>query len=203
MTRMLVPVLMAAALAATAGKECEAKMPVKRDGNQVYIDGLQQESWGCGGKECSFFGAMEAGLKSMGKSYSYEYLMGISGQAFRLQVSQPKGWCPSSPHACLGVDTGAIGLKALGMWFDTIAAVKPDDPAVMAAMKKAVVASIDAGTVLFPGEEESSLIVGYVDGGEKFLYRKYCAGKPGYEVVEQWPWSMEVLVKKGEPKPRR
>jgi len=168
-------------------------MPVKRDGNTVYIDGLQHERWGAGINENSVMGSMAAAFKAMGRDYSYEYLMGISGAAFRIQISRP-GICPSSPHAVCGFDCAAAAIKLLPYRFAELGPKKADDAEAVASARDAVVGYIDRGVPVFFSSEENSLVVGYSDGGRSLLLRKYCAGEPGYVAEGGVPWGFLALV---------
>jgi hypothetical protein len=42
-----------------------------------------------------------------------DYLMGVSGAAFRLHIHTP-GWCPSAPDATCGLNHCVPAMKALG-----------------------------------------------------------------------------------------
>ncbi len=75
---------------------------IKQNG-KVFIEGVQKLGWGLG-KENTFMGALQSTLNTIGDDVTYEYLVGISGAAFRLHFHYPE-WCPSSPDATCGFDT--------------------------------------------------------------------------------------------------
>ncbi len=191
--RTIASVLALLAATGTAADGGVADMEVKREGNRVYIDGLQDVSWGCGKRLNSSFGAMWANFKALGADISYGYLMGASSCAFRLQVSQPT-WCPSSPHAFLGFNCIDRIFYAIPYKFESLGPIKPDDEAAMAKLWAEIVKRIDRGIPVTYAEEENSLLVGYEDSGAKFLYREYCADKPGYKTLDAWPFAFDVLV---------
>ena len=86
----------AALLAAPASEEHRMKTQVHRDGDRVWIEGVK--GWFCGDKESSVHAAQEAVMQALGENASYDSLLGISGLAFRMQVSK-EGLCPGSTSA--------------------------------------------------------------------------------------------------------
>ena len=170
------------------------------------IDGLEQARWGAGQKENSVIGALEAALRAMGEPIPYEFLMGVSGGAFRLQMQQPN-WCPSAPHANCGFRL-----------YDTLAAALPWELASVDGEQageggpptapQALLESIDHGIPAFYSKEEESLVVGYEKDGERVLLRGYAAPREGYtaipvvDLLSSWG-GFEVLRRKPEPPERR
>src|SRR5207249_2024860 len=117
------------------------------------------------------------------RNFTYQYLMGVSGAAFRLQV-HPGNWEPSSPHADLGFPCGKMAVAAL-----------PYDlkmyrmPVEKESAYEACVASINNGIPAFLVNEENGLVVGYADGGKTLLGRSYFEfGEPGFKPIEKLPW---------------
>ena len=170
------------------------------------IDGLEAARWGAGQKENSVIGALEAALRAMGEEVPYEFLMGISGGAFRLQMQQPN-WCPSAPHANCGFRL-----------YDTLAAALPWELAPVDGEQgpadgrprapQALLESIDHGVPGFYSKEEESLVVGYEQEGERVLLRPYAARAEGYtpvavaDLLSSWG-GFEVLRRKPSPPERR
>jgi hypothetical protein len=101
---------------------------------------------------------------------SYEYLLGVSGLAFRMQVSR-EGLCPSSPHSFCGYPCHARSSRALP-WKLKIFEVQPDDAGGVRKARQAIVGSIDRGVPAQYGSEEDGIIVGYQKGGEEWI----CSG---------------------------
>ncbi|MEE9278567.1 MAG: hypothetical protein V3V67_00190 [Myxococcota bacterium] len=148
------------------------------------IHGLEKERWGAGQRENSTIGALAAALHAMGEDEGYEFLMGVSGAAFRLQMHKP-GWCPSGPHARCGFDCLEPVMDALPFeMVDT--PVQKDDASAIEGLRGAIVDSIDRGVPVFYSSLEESLIVGYQEGGKRLLLRLYGADSEGYA-----PWSLE------------
>ncbi len=156
-------------------------------------------------------------LQSIGEDVSYEYLMGVSSRAFRLQFA----WCPSGPHACVGFNTFKPAVKAVGydvsgyliVEFDSGKAKAPDQDRLQAA-RQAVKAAIDTGVPVMFGSEEEGVLVGYEPPGEGnatgWLCRPGPLGgppkkdEPYTKAVAKVPWGVSVLARsKGEPPSRR
>jgi len=148
------------------------------------IHGLEKVRWGAGERENSPMGALAAALQAAGEDVSYEFLMGVSGAAFRLQMMQGD-WCPSAPHPRCGFNCFETAMAALDWDIEDIPAPK-DDPNAVARVKAAVKESIDAGMPAFYTSLEESLIVGYQNDGDRLLLRLYGADREGYR-----PWWLD------------
>jgi hypothetical protein len=176
---------------------------VVREDGRGWIAGMQELTWP-EGQESSTLRSLAIALQTIGAGISYEYLMGISGLAFRVQVLD-SGLCPSSPHACCGFNAydaarAAIDYEHNHLSFMGEGGPDQDDPATVRAAKQTIVASIDRGWPALFGSEEDGLVVGYEDGGETLLVRGYFDdGEPGFHPLGQWPWGFAVLVEKPEP----
>ncbi len=175
-----------------------------RNDEQVVIEGLEEAWWGGRrGGQNSVTAAMAFALQAQGQDVTYEYLMGVSGAAFRLQVHIPWG-CGSSPHSFCGFNCVEKLTEAQGIAFedfDFYGKEPGEQPA--AAMRQALMKSIDAGAPALYSSEESSLIVGYKDDGATFILRRYADGKPGYKQVKKLPWTVNVLHRKRKPMAKR
>ena len=95
---------------------------VHREGDRVWLEGVK--GWHPGDKESSVHAAQEAIMQAVGEDVTYDYLLGVSGLAFRMQVSK-NGLCPSSPHSCCGYGCHSRSVAALP-WKVRVFAVKPD-----------------------------------------------------------------------------
>ena len=177
-----------------------AESNVRREGDKVYIPGLEQATWGRGGRTNSVMACLSHALDVTGEKVSYEHLMGVSGAAFRLQVAQPR-WCPSSPHANCGFNCIEPAMAALDYDWVEICGGKADAQAIARA-KQATMQLIDQGRPVLYGSEECGIIVGYTNGGEQLLVRPYGAKLDGYVQMKGWPWGVQKLVR-GKPAPPR
>ena len=114
---------------------------VHREGDRVWLEGVS--GWFVGDRESSVHAAQAAAMAAAGEDITYEYLLGVSGLAFRMQVSK-EGLCPSSPHSFCGYQCVARSVQALP-WKLRIFEVKADDVDGVRQARKAVVDSIDRG----------------------------------------------------------
>lgn len=169
---------------------------VVREGNSVTITGLESEVWGNDSpRQMSVIAAMDAALRAAGEDVSYDYLMGVSGGAFRVQFS----WCPSAACAPCGFDCCKAATDAMGYQVRSFFTRDPQDDRLMedniAQARLALVATLDRGVPALAGSEECGLIVGYMDGGDRFLQRPYSPQAPGYPPMKGWPWGVDILEK--------
>ena len=169
---------------------------LNRDAGKVFFEGLENANIGSPPHTNSVMAARSYAFQAAGADISYEYLMGVSGAAFRLQMYQPE-WCPSAPHAACGFRCCDVAQAAVP--FDiTGFEPKADDVEGVEKARREIVASIDRGIPVICYSEEDSLVVGYEDGGKVLLVRAYVAGKPGYKPLNKWPWGFGIIKRKAE-----
>ena len=204
-TMLLRAVLLAALAGCTVTdlkqKEWEMSQGLKREGGKVWIEGVK--GWFCGEKESSVHAAQEAVMQAVGENITYEYLVGVSGLAFRMQVSK-QGFCPSSPHLFCGYQCVARSVKALP-WSVKVFEAKPEDNEKVKAARRAIVESIDRGVPVQYGSEEDGVIVGYQKNGDEWIcLHPYREGGKKTFVETKWPWGIAVFTerKKGMPSRR-
>jgi hypothetical protein len=179
---------------------------MRKDG-KVWIAGMENLTWPWG-QESSTLRCLAIAVQTIGEDIDYEWLMGVSSLAFRIQVMKG-GLCPSSPHACCGYNAydaarARIDYDHVHYAFFGDDGLNKDDPADVKKTKEAIVASIDKGWPVLFGSIEDGLVVGYADGGETLLVRGYFdGGEPGFHPLEEWPWGFAVLEKKAAPVDRR
>jgi hypothetical protein len=75
---------------------------VHRDADRVWLEGVR--GWSPHEQHSSVHAAQAAVMGAVGEDVTYDYLLGVSGLAFRMQVSK-KTLCPSSPHSSLRILT--------------------------------------------------------------------------------------------------
>jgi hypothetical protein len=166
----------------------------------------------------STLACLNAALQTDCKAVNYDYLMGISSHAFRLQFN----WCPSAPHAQCGFDTFEPALRATGFesrtyplaaWeADTRKQRKPTDVELKVA-RNAVMESIDAGIPVLCSSEECGVLAGYesvsADNPTGLLRRPGPLGPPPahdapyVDVLKELPWGVCVLRESGQEPDRR
>jgi RNA polymerase sigma-70 factor (ECF subfamily) len=182
----------------------EHRLP--QDFARNVIGGLERARWGGGVKENSVLGALEAALGAIGEKIPYDFLMGISGGAFRIQMHQPQ-WCPSSPHANCGFRLYPALAAALPYELVPLGAEQGGKTPARRAPRE-LIESIDQGVPAFYSKEEEALVVGYAKQGQEVLLRPYAARKDGYEpqpvdgLLSDWGY-FEVLRRKESVPDRR
>ena len=166
----------------------------------------------------SVLACLTSALRASGQDVTYEYLMGVSSRAFRLQFN----WCPSAPHSHCGFNTFTPALQATGyearscplaVWEEDTRAQRKATDDELAAARKAVQDSIAAGMPVLYGSEECGLLVGWApqsaDNPTGWLHRPGPLGPPPPEdapyahPVEKLPWEVCILQKSAEAPPRR
>jgi hypothetical protein len=162
------------------------------DGDTV-LEGLETAHWGSGTRrQNSVIAAMALISERLGDEADYDWLMGGSAAAFRVQMSDDR-LCPSSPNAAVGFDCRARAAHAWGRevkWFRTDDEHADNRPAA----RVAAIESIERGIPVLYLREECSLVVGW--SGAEPLIRPYAAQRDGYEIAAQWAWDVGVVQDK-------
>jgi hypothetical protein len=79
--------------------------------DKVFINNIPRLEWGKN-TDNSFIRSAQLAFNALGEKYSYEFLMGISGAAFRLHFHPD--WCPSAADSTTGFDVSKVLFKSLG-----------------------------------------------------------------------------------------
>ncbi len=197
--KSLLPAELTAEMATVQEVFNEHKLPAEF-ANRL-IKGLESLRIGGPKGENSVMAALAGALLAAGEDVTYEFLFGVSGAAFRLQICQPE-WCPSAPNAGVGYDCVPAALEAAGYETSTFAP-KDTDPDSIEKARAAILDSINKGIPSVYSSEEASLIVGYENGGKELLLRRYGTGEDGYSPMKKWPWGVWVLRKRATAPNRR
>lgn len=140
-------------------------------GQQNVIKGIERLEWGKG-QDCTFIGALTALAHHVSdKDITYDFLMGVSGQAFRVQKFAD-GWCPSAADSGCGFSCCETGLKATGYdlkWLGWHA--DKSEAEKIEAMSEPIMAGIDKGSPAIFLDLDYGLVVGYCDGGQGAIPR--------------------------------
>ncbi len=169
-----------------------SRVTVHREGDRVSLDGVK--GWSFGDKASSVHAAAETVMRAIGNDVSYDYLVGVSGLAFRMQVFK-ESLCPSSPHSRCGYPCTERSTQALP-WDSTLFQVKSGEADKVNEVRKAIVASIDRGVPVQYGNEEDGVIVGYrKNGNELVCFNPWKDGGKKTYIEKNWPW--DVLVYTG------
>jgi len=200
----LVPLFMLLVMSSLSALAVEKEQPamkttIQREGDRVWLEGVT--GWSVGEQESSVTAAQAAIMQALGYSTSYDYLLGVSGLAFRMQVN---GFCGSSPHASCGYSCSDNSMKALP-WQAKSYGANPDDAEKVKEIRQVVMASIDHGVPVQYGSEEDGVIIGYQKNGDEWIcLHPYRDGGKKPFVEKEWPWGITVYTgpKETLPAPR-
>ena len=184
-------------------KVTDRPSPVRREKDRTYVTGLEKHGIGCKDAHDNSVIACIAGvMAAMGEEdLTYEYLLGASGAAFRVQMAHPD-WCPSA--ACAGPGFNCIpgAMRATGYRLTSVDVKHaPNLQEAIAKARPRVVESIDRGVPAIFISEEAGLVVGYRTDGQRIL-RPYEA-EDGYVDTDDWPWIMGIVEPEDLPPARR
>ncbi|MBN2182435.1 MAG: hypothetical protein JW715_11025 [Sedimentisphaerales bacterium] len=105
-------------------------------------------------------------LKAIGSDVSYEELLGVSGMAFRLQVTEEL--CPSSANSFRGFRCCVRSLELMPFSIRFLEFDQEDANAFKNA-RDAVIESINRGIPVHYGNCVDGVIIGYLNDGQKWL----------------------------------
>jgi len=163
---------------------------VKREGDRVWLEGIT--GWAASEMVSSVHAAQTRMMQAIGEEITYETLVGVSGLAFRTQMSGGD-FCPSSPHSFCGYPCHQRSSEALP-WCLQIWQVKPEETGKVAQARLAVVKSIDRGIPVQYGSEEDGIIVGYQKGGDEWICYNYMHEGEQPFVETEWPWGIAMVT---------
>jgi hypothetical protein len=176
------------------------KATIHREGDRVWLGGVN--GWSFREKQSSVHAAQEAAMQAVGEDVTYDYLLSVSGLAFRMQVSK-KGLCPSSPHSFCGCQCVARSREALP-WHVQIYEMKPGQTEKVQEARRAVVESIERGVPVQYGNEEDGIIIGFQRQGKEWicLHPLRDHGRKQF-IATQWPWGVAVFTGRKTQAPTR
>ena len=178
----------------------KVKLKVNSESDRVWLEGIEGFSFEDYGS--SVHGAQATILKALGTPLSYEYLLGISGLAFRMQVFKD-ALCPSSPHSCCGFMCVSRSTTS-NPWNIKIYEVKPEDAEKVQELRNAVKDSIDRGFPLQYGSIEDGIIIGYQKDGEEWLcYDPLQQNGKKIVIEKEIPWGVVEFVSKKDSLPSK
>ena len=167
------------------------KTALRKTGDVVELEGVK--GWSPAERPSSIHAAQAAVMQAVGADVSYDMLVGVSGLAFRTQVSKP-GLCPSSPHSFCGYRCVERSVRALP-WEVRVYEINESDKAAAEGAWQAIVESIDRGVPVQYGSEEDGIIVGYLAHGRKriCLHPMHENGTSTF-IETSWPWGVAVFT---------
>ncbi len=136
---------------------------IHHEGDKVWLEGI--EGWSASEKASSVHAAFEAIMKALDEDISYDYLVGISSLAFRMQIG---GLCPSSPHPACGYNCVERALQVLP-WKLKGYGIEQNKIENPMEIYEIIVQSIDKGIPVITGEEDDGIIIGYQKENKGFI----------------------------------
>lgn len=174
--------------------------------SRKVLEGVERISWE--GTSClCLVGSTIASLRYLGEEITNDYVMGVSGGAFKIFWEMP--WSPANCSLLLiGEEPVRRSFVALGYDYSFIPDYNPQDSAhAKELFRKKIVDSIDSGhpviAVGVVGPPECSVITGYDKGGDVLYGWSYFQENPtGYFSTEEWFENCHGLILIGEKKPK-
>ena len=171
---------------------------VKRDGSKFCIRGVDRLTSAATAN--SVMGALAAALHAIGDPVAYDYLMGVSGAAFRIQVHED-GLCARSPNSGRGYPCKLAVCDALDYeleWMDV-----PEDADGRTALAERIRAGIDRGAPVLFNYNECALAGGYESGVPGFLLRTFGDKTDSYTHSDGWPADIGIIGGRKDVRPMR
>ncbi len=169
-----------------------SQLSSKNEPERVVLEGVPHIDWYTGtpvGSVTPFVGSLWACMESLGEDYTYEYIMGTSGAAFRLFWAS--GWSIENP-AIEHIPNDPIRRVFESVGYTYRAAIKQEGRDNEAYFRNRIIESIRdkcrpviAFGVIPPSEP--CVIAGYDEHGDVLIGWSYFQGSPGDEGKEFEP----------------
>lgn len=169
---------------------------VRESPANAHIAGLGALKGFANGRDCTFMHCLEIVLDGLGRKFSYDDLMGVSGLAFRFQIRQDT-FDTSNADPMTGVSVLDPLFNAVGWDYDL--RVVPRDNLIGAdALVQAIHDSVDRGVPVLAANvippEDWGIIVGYRQQSQ-WLCRSYNGGaESSDQVATGWPTAVVLLT---------
>ena len=171
---------------------------LKETEKEVFIEGIPRMQFGTG-MDCSFIRSAQVALDAIGESYSYSFLMGISGAAFRIHFHPD--WCPSAGDVTAGFDVSRTLFRHLGHRAEMVA-IDDNQFTDIRTFYGKIVAHIDRGipviAINLKGCPEWGLITGYLKDRPGLLCRTFFDEPDSYSRADRAPWLSLFIAGKQE-----
>jgi hypothetical protein len=153
-----------------------------------FIDGIPPMKYG-ENKDNTFVRSVQLSLNALGENYSYDYLMGISGAAFRIQFDP--GWCPSSVDATCGFDVSHEIFKSL-KYTARFKRINHNSFQDIKDLYSEIKTQIDQGkpivAINLMGDMEWGIVTGYLKNEPGILCRTFNDESEEYSTARHAPW---------------
>ena len=167
--------------------------------DKVFIDKIPRLKWG-ENTDNSFIRSAQLSLNALCENYSYEFLMGISGVAFRLHFNPD--WCPSSADATTGFDVSRVLFKSLG-YKSELHSIDHNNFNDIKSLYQKIITQINLCIPIIAINlkvcPEWGIITGYLKNKPGILCRTYFDDTDEYYLAKRAPWLTFFIVEKGEP----
>ncbi len=167
--------------------------------NSVYIENIPRLEW-AKNTDISFIRSSQLTLNTLGENYSYEYLMGISGAAFRFHFNTD--WCPSAGDVTTGFDVSKVLFSSLGYKYEL---VRIDDNSFedIKSLYQRIIKQINQGIPIIAINLKEwgvwGIITGYLKNKPGILCRTYSDESNDYSLAEHAPWLSFFIGEKHKP----
>jgi hypothetical protein len=155
---------------------------------RVYIGNIPPMRYG-ENMDNTFVRSVQLSLNALGEDYTYDFLMGISGAAFRLHFHPD--WCPSSADATVGFDVSRILFKSLGYNAEFVT-IDDNSFKDIRSLYGKIRPQIDLGRPIVAINLKEcpdwGIITGYLKNKPGILCRTYFDETEDYSLAEHAPW---------------
>jgi len=169
-------------------------------GDHIQIENIPRMQWGQN-TENSFIRSSQLTLNALGESFTYPFIMGISGAAFRFQFHPD--WCPSASDATAGFDVSKKLFNSLGYKTELI---KIDDGRFTEIQRlyTKIIEQINKGYPIIANNlkvcPEWGIITGYVRTKPGIICRTCFDEGDEYSLAEHAPW-LSYFIREREKEP--
>ncbi len=166
--------------------------------DKVFINQIPRLEWA---KETdnSFIRSSQLSLNALGENYSYEFLMGISGAAFRLHFNP--NWCPSSADATTGFDVSNVLFRSLG-FKSKLCSIDDNSFNDIKSLYQKIISQINLGIPIIAINLKTcpdwGIITGYLKNRPGIVCRTYFDESDKYSLAEHAPWLSFFIGEKGK-----
>jgi len=172
---------------------------LKETSDRIFIENIPRLEWGKN-NDISFIKSAQLALNSIGENYNYEFLMGISGAAFRFHFHPD--WCPSASDFTTGFDVSKVLFKSLGYNYEFYSIDDNSFDEIRTLYHK-IIDQINKGIPIIAINlkvyPEWGIITGYLKNRPGILCRTYFDESDGYSLAEHAPWLSVFINEKFKP----
>lgn len=168
--------------------------------DRVFIDKIPKLEWGKN-TDNSFIRSTQLALNALGENYSYEYLMGISGVAFRFHYKAD--WCASAADPNCGFDVSKL-LFNLIAYSSELHKIDDSNFNEIRTLYQRIKEEINRGypivAINLKENPDWGIITGYLKNRPGILCRTYYDESSDYSLAEHAPW-LSFFIGKKDQKP--